>query len=292
MVMPLECKNNIAFIYKLCAITLMTLTQGGHMIHQDFQNIVRHFALLCIGLIFFQTGLFTQTINVDQQFLGIRNDLQAVDKFSQEASIGDLSPNLRQEMEDILLRGILQGRIQRANHLVPAMPSTNIAVLPSSAEGVKGRFDGFTGRISFVSFLDGTINGIVKIRFETPLDVIRYHLESGGFATEMYISFNSLESVKSDYHTNQQVGEKELVIPLDVYDIPYGHESIHRYIGLNILPLIIYEGDTNAPLTFVLLSGRGLVYLCGKGRVSLKDEKGDLIRIINLPKDLNVVLVE
>lgn len=270
----------------------MTLTQGGHMKHQDFQKIVRHFTILCIGLIFFQTGLFTQTINVDQQFLGIRNDLQAVDKFSQEASIGYLSPNLRQEMEDILLRGILQGRIQRANHLVPAMPSTNIVVLPSSAKGVKGRFDGFTGRISFVSFLDGKLDNMALIRFETPLDVIRIFGEGGGIATETYISFNSLQSIKNSYHTNQQIGEKELVIPLSLYDMPFGHESIHRYIGLNILPLIIYEGDTNAPLTFVLLSDRGWVYLCGKGRVSLKDKNGNIIRVINLPKDLNVVLVD
>lgn len=258
----------------------------------NISNMCLSFLILSIYIFVPQTKLVSQTNTVDQQFSLIRTDIKAVDVFSQSAAIGLLSPILRQELEDSLVKGIEVGRIQRAHHFVPYSPSTITAVAPSKVESKKGRFNGFTGRISFVSFLDGTASDIIKIRFETPSDVVRYYFQSGNIATETYMSLNSLHLVTNKFSTDQEIAENELVIPLDTYDLGSGHESIRRFIGLHIFPRIIYEGDTDSPLTFVILHGRGFVYLCGKGRVSLKNEKGNIIRVINFPKDFDTVLID
>ncbi len=202
---------------------------------------------------------------VERAFDRARGDVALLDEFAQHWPIRLLSPRNRELLEDDLISGIESGRLTPRYTFRDITPLTHREVRP--APGHQGRFGGFTGRITLKQ---GPKEGWVTYLFETSQDVVRLWQEAAFGGVELFFHYDSLDDdkQKSGYSTTLPCGPREIVMTPGAFNIPNGHRSVFRISGtIEGFGDYTWIGEPDAPLTFVLLDGKGLVYVCGQGRV-------------------------
>ena len=105
-----------------------------------------------------------------------------------------------------------------------------------------------------------------------------------GNSNPVRIASGSVQIILSRYQTYgyKVVAEPEGLVADGGLPMGSAENSTYIFVGKSVINLVdgstyIFEGDPSEPITFVLLAEQGLVYLDGKGQVTLDD--GEIVKL-------------